>query len=495
MITRTSAPQYCHAPTHLFFPLSPARVTRRRVVAMPPTTPPPPPTRPPPSLDVDDDTPTKSAFSDANVRASRTPASRRYADVVPGGVRTRVGSAAADARDRALNSRAEALRRALRHEPTHDDEARARETREAKLYEYASVLQEQAERCGAHAGNADDGLREELTMRACDAYRMAWETRPGRHGVVYNWGIALGDRAERASARGDTEKARALWDESIDKYERATRSREMATVTTQQATQGLNNLGLAYQSRAACVDLDRASAASPEAAQRAREERVKFLSASVRKFRRALRLDPSFDRAVYNLGTVVYALSSEYASMARLYPQDETLAPLSRDYVVAAATYVGLALASEPQNDVYATSYGIVKNFAPAPYIVDETFSVATDRADGSPLDFVNVRLVLTPNELRTHPDVDDDVVMDVPVRSIAAIEPLEDVTLPSDGAAAALHLRDAGAAVLVLTHANARVRDRAIDAIIILRDLARRGRSRAVEDVRRVDDLAPADA
>ena len=83
----------------------------------------------------------------------------------------------------------------------------------------------------------------------------------------------------------------------------------MATVTTQQATQGLNNLGLAYQSRAACVDLDRASAASPEAAQRAREERVKFLSASVRKFRRALRLDPSFDRAVYNLGTVVYALS------------------------------------------------------------------------------------------------------------------------------------------------------------------------------------------
>ena len=45
MITRTSAPQYCHAPTHLFFPLSPARVTRRRVGAMPPT--PPPPDAPP----------------------------------------------------------------------------------------------------------------------------------------------------------------------------------------------------------------------------------------------------------------------------------------------------------------------------------------------------------------------------------------------------------------------------------------------------------------
>ena len=201
-----------------------------------------------------------------------------------------------------------------------------------------------------------------------------------RHGVLYNWGIALGDRAERAATRGDGDAARKLWDEAIDKYERASRTTASGTVTTQQATQGLNNLGLAYQSRAACVDFERA-AKSLEATQRAREERVRLLSAGVRKFRRALRLDPSFDRAAYNLGTAVYALSVEYASMARLYPQDASLAPLSKDYAVAAAIYVGLALANEPHNDVYATSYGIVKRLAPSPRVFDERFLCASDDA------------------------------------------------------------------------------------------------------------------
>lgn len=418
----------------------------------------------------DDVTPTKSALHDANVRVARTSSARRYADIVPGGVSTRVGHAEDLARDRALSSRAEALRRALREVgASGDGDARTVE----RLYEYASVLQEQAERCATNG--KDDGLREELTLRACEAYARAAELDGGRHGVYYNWGIALGDRAERASARGDGESARKLWDESIDKYERATRSREMATVSTQQAAQGLNNLGLAYQSRATCVDHDRSTATTLESAQRAREERVKFLSAGVRKFRRALRLDPSFDRAVYNLGTVVYGLSAEYASMARLYPQDDTLAPLSRDYAIAAAIYVALALANVPDNDVYATSFGIVKHYLPTPYVFDEFFSYAVDT--GATLDFIDVRLVLTPTELRTHPKDDSGVDMIVPLPSVSSLEPLEDVTLSPLRARAVLHLVSPDAPPIILAHGNIRARDRVIDAVVVARDLLRRRR------------------
>lgn len=41
--------------------------------------------------------------------------------------------------------------------------------------------------------------------------------------MLYNWGIALGDRAERATTRGDGDVVRKLWDEVIDKYERVLR--------------------------------------------------------------------------------------------------------------------------------------------------------------------------------------------------------------------------------------------------------------------------------
>jgi hypothetical protein len=233
-----------------------------------------------------------------------------------------------------------------------------------------------------------------------------------------------------------------LWDEAIDKYERAERSEEMATVSTQQATQGLNNLGLAYQSRATCVDYA-SRASSLEATQKAREERVKYLSSAVRKFRRAMRMDPGFDRATYNLGTAVYALSVEYASMARLYPQDETLAPLSRDYGIASALYVALALANTPTNSVYSSSFSIVKHLLPAPFILDETLEYA---AEDAPLlrldDFVTVRLVLDAKSLRTHPGTEEEeeeatttttttsqTHVDIPIDTIASIEPMQDLS------------------------------------------------------------------
>ena len=435
-----------------------------------------------------DATPTKSALAEHHIRSSRSETSRRYAGIVPGGVATRIGRADECARDRALKSRAEALRRALRETDAREDAAGT----SARLYEYASVLQEQAERCGRDGD--DGGMLEELTMRACDAYARAMEIDPGRQGVLYNWGIALGDRAEHASARGEDEKARRLWDEAIDKYERAVKSKDASTVTTQQAAQVLNNLGLAYQSRGGCVDFPR-SASSLEAAQRAREERVKFLSAGVRKFRRAIRLDPSFDRAAYNLGTVVYALSVEYASMARLYPRDGSLAPMSLDYAAAAAVYVGLALANDPDSDVYSTSFDIVKNYLPVPHIVDDVFEYATNASAYG--DFVAARLTLTPRALRLRSirttadatadaDADDDdeedVLCDLPLASIAAIDPLEDASLAADRARALVSLADPTADALILAHRNPRARDRLIDAALMTRGLALRARADHVD-------------
>ena len=281
-----------------------------------------------------------------------------------------------------------------------------------------------------------------------------------------------------------------MWDEAIDKYERAVKSKDASTVTTQQAAQVLNNLGLAYQSRGGCVDFPR-SASSLEAAQRAREERVKFLSAGVRKFRRAIRLDPSFDRAAYNLGTVVYALSVEYASMARLYPRDGSLAPMSLDYAAAAAVYVGLALANDPDSDVYSTSFDIVKNYLPVPHIVDDVFEYATNASAAG--DFVAARLTLTPRALRLRSirtpaaatddaDADDDdeedVLCDLPLASIAAVDPLEDASLAADRARALVSLADPTADALILAHRNPRARDRLIDAALMTRGLALRARA-----------------
>lgn len=440
----------------------------------------------------------KSALDEDSLRSSRSANAQRYASVVPGGVRTRVGRDE-HARDKALNNRAESLRRALSL-TAEDERVNDEGTTFARLYEYASVLQEQAERCGDAFGECADAslasLRDELILRACDAYARAAAIEPGAHAVLYNWGIALGDRAERATrVHGEEEKARRLWDEAIDKYERAERSEEMATVSTQQATQGLNNLGLAYQSRATCVDYA-SRAASLEATQKAREERVKYLSSAVRKFRRAMRMDPGFDRATYNLGTAVYALSVEYASMARLYPQDETLAPLSRDYGIASALYVALALANTPTNSVYSSSFSIVKHLLPAPFILDETLEYA---AEDAPLlrldDFVTVRLVLDAKSLRTHPGTEEEeeeatatttttsrTHVDIPIDTIASIEPMQDLSLPSAFAYAVLHSVSAEVAPRVFAARNPRVRDRLIDAVSAVVSLIARHRPSALD-------------
>ena len=50
-------------------------------------------------------------------------------------------------------------------------------------------------------------------------------------------------------------------------------------------------------------------------------ERGYLVARSVSKFRRAIRLRPEFDRACYNLGTVVYAHAGMLAAPGGLSPQ------------------------------------------------------------------------------------------------------------------------------------------------------------------------------
>ena len=101
-------------------------------------------------------------------------------------------------------------------------------------------------------------------------------------------GIALGDRA-RAST--NTTRAKTLWLEACDKY----RAAVACDVAQTQSTQALNNWGLALQ-QVAMLTLSQ-------------DEKTARLSAAVQRFREAIRRDPGFHRAVYNLGTIMYALS------------------------------------------------------------------------------------------------------------------------------------------------------------------------------------------
>jgi len=193
-------------------------------------------------------------------------------------IRTRLGgeNGAFDGQDRMLSMRADRHKDAASRDPDDFD----------ALYSWALVLQEQAER--AEAKGADASRRSDLLAKACARYDAAHRCRPRSHSTLYNWGIALGDRA-RMSA--DAPTARQLWGEACDKYRAAVE----CDVAKTQSTQALNNWGLALQQLATVS--------------RERDEKRRRLLAAVGRFREAIRRDPSFHRAVYNLGTIMYALS------------------------------------------------------------------------------------------------------------------------------------------------------------------------------------------
>lgn len=88
------------------------------------------------------------------------------------------------------------------------------------------------------------------------------------------------------------------------------------------APQALNNWGLVL---------------SELAGMRPPGERGYLVAHSIAKFRRAIRLRPEFDRACYNLGTVVYAHAGALAAPGALSPQLSQARPTAAAPAVAQA--------------------------------------------------------------------------------------------------------------------------------------------------------------
>ena len=270
--------------------------------------------------------------------------------------KTRLGveRGAPNGHDKILELRAERHRDAAASDPNDHD----------ALYGWALVLQEQAER--AEAAGVDVSRRLAYLADACDKYARARAARPRFHAALYNHGIALGDRA-RATA--DPAAARALWLEACEKYRAAVE----CDASRAGAVQALNNWGLASRQIAAL---------SPTA-----EEKNARLLASVGLFREALRRDPTFHRAAYNLGTVFYALSELAQRRARAVDDASTVedaaaanaavaaasgrgpravAVSAEELQTAAAMYICCARAAAPE-PVYASSLRLVRHTLPLP--------------------------------------------------------------------------------------------------------------------------------
>ena len=265
----------------------------------------------------------------------------------------------------------------------HADAARADPTDFDAHYSWALVLQEQAER--AEQSGMDPNRRDAILIDACAKYAKARDLRANSISTLYNWGIALGDRARLKGDAGDAAEARAMWRQACEKYRAAVECDASRT----QSTQALNNWGLALQQMATL--------------ERDPGERERRLLAAVGRFREAIRRDPGFHRAVYNLGTIMYALSerarghggrdprggrSEHASnggASNVHPEDSNQpaplgsesAPTSADELqTAAAMYICCAQASGAR-PVYASSLRLVRHTLPLPALLAGTLTTA----------------------------------------------------------------------------------------------------------------------
>ncbi|KAK9826480.1 hypothetical protein WJX81_003553 [Elliptochloris bilobata] len=217
------------------------------------------------------------------------------------------------------------------------------------VYNHGLALQELATRAGASRA---EQLR--LLAEACDCYEAAGRLREWSHAALYNCGVALSDMA-RAAGPGDAPAAAQYLLGAAAKYATSLK-------WNPNNPQALNNWGLVL---------------SELAGMRPPGERGYLAAHSIAKFRRAIRLRPEFDRACYNLGTVVYAHAGALAAPGALSPQ------LSQDPGAAAAAaadeeasermfrlaaqYIVLAFALQPGKEVYRRSLGVVSELLPRP--------------------------------------------------------------------------------------------------------------------------------
>ena len=163
-------------------------------------------------------------------------------------------------------------------------------------------------------------------------------------GALYNSAVAQSEAA-RAAPPGPARTAR---------LQAAARAYAVA-LAADPTPQALNNAGLV------CHELFSAAASSSPA-------RAALASGAVARFRAALRAYPHFDRAVYNLGTVLYAHATAAGGSGAGAPSPSSSTP-DAAALATAAQCVALASALAPTAEVYRRSLAAVRHLLPLPHL------------------------------------------------------------------------------------------------------------------------------
>lgn len=184
-------------------------------------------------------------------------------------------------------------------------------------------------------------------------------------GALYNAAVAQSEAA-RAAPPGPARTTRL----------RAAAAAYAVALEADPTPQALNNAGLV------CHELSTSAAdepASPPA-------RAALAAGAVARFRAALRAYPLFDRAVYNLGTVLYAYATAapaagtasggaaaagggHVAGAPAVPPPPPPPPPDPAALATAAQCVALAAALAPAADVYRRSLAAVRHLLPLPHL------------------------------------------------------------------------------------------------------------------------------
>ena len=353
-----------------------------------------------------------------------------HVDSVTLRARLGAGSSAPNHRDKALE--AQCARHARRHasDPENHDVLYAwgltlQERAECAEETAAAAPQQQQQQQQQQRGGTDAAgharhhgsraTRDAYLRAACDAYAKAISLHPRFPAALYNHGIALGDLA-RAAQGADAEAATSLWKSACAQYARAVVAAESACEERHHGHRGSGDDARSIVPKASASASARGDAprvvrvASPTDTVRAlnnwglAEQRLAGLASSApgrlarltraaSRFREALRRDPGFHRAAYNLGTVMYALAELAARRARKLeaargsPEEvETLEALARglsdqgfiagatapaaaaECRAAAAAHICLAAAGaddDASRDAYRASFALVRRALP----------------------------------------------------------------------------------------------------------------------------------
>eukprot|EP00240_Pyramimonas_obovata_P013546 CAMPEP_0118950140 /NCGR_PEP_ID=MMETSP1169-20130426/50852_1 /TAXON_ID=36882 /ORGANISM="Pyramimonas obovata, Strain CCMP722" /LENGTH=225 /DNA_ID=CAMNT_0006896919 /DNA_START=57 /DNA_END=731 /DNA_ORIENTATION=+ len=175
----------------------------------------------------------------------------------------------------------ERLQFLLTVEKDYETRVRNHPTDTEALFNWAQVLQEKATRF-TRLGTT----RDSILHYACDKYEAIVKAGGASHDVHYNWGVALSDRAKLFA---HPERCRELWVAAQQQYDAATHH-------DPRSVQAHNNRGLALRHVAALTPPP---------------ERASVTHQAIQCFRRAIYLQNNFDRAIYNLGTVLHKEASE----------------------------------------------------------------------------------------------------------------------------------------------------------------------------------------